>query len=143
MRKAVDGSFTYSPSDLIVFMESPFASWMDRYHAERPGEAARDAKDASADLLKERGLQHEIAYLNALKSEGLDVVEVVRNADAERATLAVMQKGHAVVYQGYLKYGQFAGWSDFLRRVQAIRRSVSFRTRSGTQNCPRSLSHIF
>jgi predicted RecB family nuclease len=117
MRKEVDGSFTYSPSDLIVFMESPFASWMDRYHAESPNEAARDRKHATDTLLQQRGTEHEVAYLNALKSKGLDVVEVARTAAAEPATLTAMQDGHEVIYQGYLRFGQFAGWSDFLLKV--------------------------
>jgi len=34
MRKTKKG-YTYSPSDLIRFMESPLASWMERLHHEK------------------------------------------------------------------------------------------------------------
>jgi hypothetical protein len=33
---------TYSPTDLIRYLTSPFASWMDRYHLENPGAVVPD-----------------------------------------------------------------------------------------------------
>lgn len=35
MRKQ-SGSVVYSPSDLVRYFTSPFASWMDRFHLENP-----------------------------------------------------------------------------------------------------------
>ena len=35
--KKESGTIVYSPSDLIRYMASPFASWLDRYNLENPG----------------------------------------------------------------------------------------------------------
>ena len=36
------GAVVYSPSDLIRYFASPFASWMDRYHLKEPDGIAPD-----------------------------------------------------------------------------------------------------
>ena len=36
MRRHDDGSFRFSPSDLITFLQGEFAAWMERAYAERP-----------------------------------------------------------------------------------------------------------
>jgi hypothetical protein len=58
-----------SPTDLIRFMESPFASWMERLHREVPALATPDplTEDASTppNSIKELGLLntfHQIAF---------------------------------------------------------------------------------
>ena len=57
--KSSFGSIVYSPSDLIRFMQLPFASWMDRYHLEKPGELPPDAADAQLLLVADEGIKHE------------------------------------------------------------------------------------
>ena len=37
MKKDLSGQLVFSPSDLICYLASPFASWMDRYALENPG----------------------------------------------------------------------------------------------------------
>jgi uncharacterized protein len=41
MKKESD-SIIYSPSDLIRYLASPFASWLDRYYLENPDAIAPD-----------------------------------------------------------------------------------------------------
>jgi len=54
------GAITYSPSDLTMYMSSPFASWMARYALERPDNLPeKDEQDALMDLLQQRGYRHE------------------------------------------------------------------------------------
>ena len=54
------GQYFYSPSDLIRFMESPFASWMDRFSAECVGPSPeKDSPDPLMDVLAEKGIEHE------------------------------------------------------------------------------------
>ena len=51
-----NGNLLFSPTDLIRFMESPFASWMERLHLEVP---------ALANSIKELGILntfHQIAF---------------------------------------------------------------------------------
>ncbi len=117
MLKNKDGKVIYSPSDLIRFMESPFASWMDRLHLENPALATPDAESAEQRLVAEAGNTHEAAFLARLVAEGRDVCSVARDGAAEQATLAALAAGRAVVYQGCLAHSGFRGFTDFLVRT--------------------------
>lgn len=76
-----NGSLLFSPTDLIRFMESPFASWMERLRVQVPALATPDplTEDASTlpNSIKELGpAQHlppnRIQRLQLLKTEGLE-----------------------------------------------------------------------
>lgn len=117
MRK-VDHNLVFSPSDLITFMDSVYDSWMERCYVEFPDEFKTDEQDESAVILQDHGNRHEIAFLEQLREKFDDVVEITgRDESAELATIAAMQAGRAVIYQGVLVSGQFGGRSDFLVRV--------------------------
>ena len=60
----------YSPSDLIRFMESPFAIWMERYDLERPGELERDPEDAESKLLTDAGSSQSSGRGNRFMAAG-------------------------------------------------------------------------
>jgi predicted RecB family nuclease len=98
-------------------MESEFASWMDRFHLEYPGAVQPDEADASMEILQEKGNEHEEKYLKGLRTANADVCEIARGANAVSDTIAAMNEGRQVIYQGELRDGDFAGRSDFLRRV--------------------------
>jgi predicted RecB family nuclease len=117
MRKNKDGSLIYSPSDLIVFMESEFASWMDRFYAEFPGDLSPDSNDPSLQILRALGIEHEKNYLQKLKTSGLDVIEIGDGPSAHAETLKAMSHGHDVIYQGELRNEHFTGRSDFLLKT--------------------------
>ena len=54
------GAITYSPSDLTLYMSSPFGSWMSRYALEAPDNLPeKDEQDALMGLLQQRGYGHE------------------------------------------------------------------------------------
>ncbi|MFN8553523.1 MAG: TM0106 family RecB-like putative nuclease [Candidatus Obscuribacterales bacterium] len=117
MRK-VANNLVFSPSDLITFMDSVYDSWMERCYVEFPNEYEADEQDESAAILQDHGNRHEIAFLEQLREKFDDIVEITgRDESAELATIAAMQAGRAVIYQGVLAAGQFAGRSDFLVRV--------------------------
>lgn len=117
MRK-VDNNLVFSPSDLITFMDSVYDSWMERCFVEFPNDYEMDSQDESAAILQDHGNQHEAAFLTRLREEHDDVVEITgRDESAELATIAAMQAGRAVIYQGVLAAGQFAGRTDFLVKV--------------------------
>ena len=42
MKKTTAGQLIYSPSDLVRYLASPFASWMDRYYLEDPDAVTPD-----------------------------------------------------------------------------------------------------
>ncbi len=117
MHAPVAGRIVFSPSDLITFLESPFASWMDRLALERPGTATPDGEGATARLVMDMGLEHERRFVETLRAQGKDVVDVAAAPDRFAATLEAMRTGREVIYQGALAFEDFAGYSDFLVRT--------------------------
>jgi uncharacterized protein len=117
----LDNTLIFSPSDLMLFMASPFASWMERLTLEQPDHGiASDARDPLLQTLATRGLQHEQDYLAHLSAQGLDIA-VIDDTDpqaAEAATWAAMQAGAEVIYQARLGMHaadhRFGGIADFL-----------------------------
>jgi predicted RecB family nuclease len=117
MRKSTTSEIIYSPTDLIWFMQSPFASWMERYNLERPGELTPDAADAQMKIIASAGDRHEQEYLEKLKSDGVHLAEVVKGrnfAVSAAETTTALRDRIPVIYQGALQYQNFAGYSDFL-----------------------------
>src|SRR5687768_11675505 len=131
-------SFTFSPTDLTVFLDSEFASWMDRWEAERkalesagdtsahaawlarlplPAGAVPDADEGQA-MVAEAGIQHEKKFLSLIEADGKEVLKIsTRNpVDARRQTLDAMRGGAEVIYQARLDAAPFAAWADFLVR---------------------------
>jgi hypothetical protein len=81
MKRGANGALTYAPTDLIRFMQSPFAIWMDRFLLERPDELAPDEEDVQKQLIAGEGEKHEQAYLDRLVSEGVALVEIDKKKD--------------------------------------------------------------
>jgi predicted RecB family nuclease len=115
----VGTSIVFSPSDLNHFLECEHLVQLDRAH---DGEAAR-LRDAHADLLAAKGVEHERAWLETFRADGLAVVSLDApggerdwERDAAR-TLAAMRDGAEVIYQGVLVGEGWHGVSDFLVRV--------------------------
>lgn len=119
--KKVNDTWIYSPSDLITFMDSPFASYMERWSKTDLDFAVEIDKDDPLNVLTQTsGDKHEKNYLESLKQAGRQVVEIkgLRDEDARlEATIQAMQDGAEIIFQAYLTSGRFAGYADFLFRV--------------------------
>jgi predicted RecB family nuclease len=111
------GELVFSPSDLITFFESPFASWMDRFHVESPGALTPDGAEASLELVAAMGVAHEARVVQQMRDAGRDVWEPPEDVDPFEATLEAMRAGREVIFQAALRRGSFAGHADFLLRV--------------------------
>ena len=125
MRKCRDKSLLYSASDLVRFVESPFASWVTRYSVENPSLAYPQDEDAGEmKLLQDRGLAHEAQFLQQLKGTGKSVYVVETEGrqpnDLATETLTAMQQGYDVIFQAYLRAGVFQGYADFLFKVPGL-----------------------
>ena len=121
------GSLKFSPSDLVVFLESEFASWMDRWAIDQdcqgPDSSTDLGRDAVPDeddlqnlLFAKKGMQHELTFLEELKVQSSSVVEIDRDNQALNKTLAAMQEGVEHIYQAKLETTDFGGWADFLAK---------------------------
>ena len=116
----LDGRILLSASDLMRFTGCRHATWLDLLRLRGEGPEPK-VDDEEAKLLQMRGDAHEAAHLDALKQAGDGVVEIPRSGglaqDAE-ATRAALAEGPAVVFQGAFLWGNWGGWSDFLKRVE-------------------------
>ena len=117
MQRNQNGMLIYSPSDLMRFMESPFASWMERLRLDRPDDVIRDEPSEELKLIAKTGNAHEAAYLQWLKNQGRDVCEVPRDSSTADFTRKAIQDRREVIFQGYLSLPPFAGYTDFLVRT--------------------------
>jgi uncharacterized protein len=108
----------YSPSDLVSFVRSEFITWMDRHFLERPGEVQPDADTEEQDIIQEKGVEHERAFLESLIVRGKRICDLQGFREQSAPTIDAMRRGEDVIYQAYLAHGPFAGYPDFLVRVE-------------------------
>jgi uncharacterized protein len=117
----VAGQLVFSPSDLNHFLE---CEHLVQLQLTRDPAVAAPARDAHADLLAAKGLEHETALLHRFREQGRHVIEIGGpqgqrdwERDAER-TFEAMRRGAEVIYQGVLIDDGWRGISDFLVRVE-------------------------
>lgn len=109
-----------SASDLMRFKGCRHATTMDLRRIEigdiRPGQDG-----AEALLLQRQGDEHELAFLDSLKTDGRLIVEIPKEGlpleESVRLTHEAMAAGPDVIFQGALLDGAWGGYTDFLERV--------------------------
>lgn len=120
-----DDCWTYSPSDLTTFMQSPFGSWMDRFSLlNEEVNKHRDPNDALMAKLQQKGFSHEDEVLRDLlkTKQVIDIAQTPHNgsnklAAQSAATIEAMKAGVDVIFQAYLCDDPFRGYADFLVKV--------------------------
>lgn len=112
-----DGRLVLSPTDLTLFMESEFITWMDRYDLECPGAATPDSESGTKLLLQKKGIEHEKQFLDQLVRKNVSIANLDNANDRFTATVAAMFEGHDVIYQAALRDDDFVGFADFLIKV--------------------------
>ena len=151
MYKTAEG-LRFSPTDITVFLDSEFGSWMDRWYAEQVAaiptatssghsdraarrsvgplnsatECCPDEGDKELELIARKGDEHEKTFLADLKTTGLAVVEIPRDTESATKTLASMRVGTALIYQACLEDGNLCGYADFLSRQDGASRLGSY-----------------
>jgi predicted RecB family nuclease len=84
--------------------------------------------DPMLEILRERGLNHERAYVQYPEQVGKRVREINRSSpNAFEDTIAAMREAVDVVVQARLENGSWAGWPDILVRVDGESRFGSWR----------------
>jgi predicted RecB family nuclease len=103
-----------SPSDLNDFLECEHLTQLEiavaRDEIERPV-----TDNPQAELIRHKGEEHERAYLQILRDEAKEVVEI-EDADAD-ATKEALRAGAEVIYQAGFEHEGWRGIADFLERV--------------------------
>jgi len=118
--QVAEGNVLLSPSDLTAYLACEHLTTLDLRAAR--GDLVVSEPSEQAQLLFEKGLAHEAAYLERLRAEGLDVREITVDDGydaAARATRAAIEDGVDVVYQAVLADGRWRGVADFLIRLEA------------------------
>ena len=121
MKKTSGGQLVYSPNDLVRYLASPFASWMDRYYLENPEAVAPDETSEEDRLIAETGQKHEREVLKEFRESGQTIVEIDTRelTVASEETRAAIMAMSPLIYQATLHSGLFAGYTDFLMLDQA------------------------
>src|SRR2546429_3833113 len=124
--KKRSGQLLYSPSDLVRYVASPFASWMDRHYLEKPGAVIPDEETEDEKLIAQTGDQHERSLLDEFKSSATNLVEVPKDDPvvARQKTPSAIRAKAPIIYQAALESGQFAGFADFLTLDRSERYQV-------------------
>lgn len=116
------GSLVLSATDVTKHIACPHVTTLD--HAAALGEIPKpDAGvDEQLQLIFDKGLEHERAYLDSLYERGLRVVEIPEEgltpAEREELTRHAMASGAEVIFQAALFDGAWVGYADFLLRVE-------------------------
>lgn len=125
MRMPVAEHRLWSPSDLTLYAESPWASWLERLAREHPAHPLAKKVDPPDDFLQmlgRKGAESEAAVLRSLQDRCGDAIvdlSALRGPPEDRvaATRAAIAEGPPVVYQAPLMGGGFFGVADFLVRI--------------------------
>ena len=115
----IDGQIQFSANDLVNHLACRRLTELNNEVASGLRFATR-GWDPTLALLRERGLAHELAYIEYLKDQGeqVTIIEGVGVDDSSVAdTVAAMRAGDRVICQAALRRGRFAGRADILRRV--------------------------
>lgn len=116
MYRSPSGELVFSPTDLVRYLASPFASWMDRYNLENPGAFTPDKESESDLLIAETGNLHEQAVLQSFRLTTPGIVEISRQnpEEARLATFQAFATNAPIIYQAALHATPFAGYADFV-----------------------------
>jgi uncharacterized protein len=87
-----------------------------------------ERNDPELEVIRRRGVQHELRYLADLEAEGRRLVRIERDDDATDGdrvrrqaedTVEAMRSGADVIYQAAFFDGRWIGYADFLLRIEA------------------------
>ena len=118
--KKHNGSIQLSATDLVGHLYCNHLSTLDLQVAS--GLLSKpDRYDPLLEILRERGHQHEQAYIDYLAERGFEVTAIEGFDIGEAAlasTMQAMRTGVAIITQAALRHGHWTGRIDILRRVE-------------------------
>jgi len=116
-RYHVDNTLTYTPDDIVLFRESPFATWMERLTLENPDHGIQPDPHST----QPENIQESRDYIVAtLRAEGRNVVLIdggMGEPERRTATLAAMRGGADFIVNGQLAVGTLSGGVNLLMRT--------------------------
>src|SRR6516225_144564 len=113
------GTVTVSATDLTNHLSCRHLTTLDLRLAR--GDIAEPSwENPHLRVMQQRGLEHEKAYVESLRSKGLAVVDLSHEPEesASEATWAAMKGGAQAIVQASLAGGDWRGRADVLLRVE-------------------------
>ena len=119
--RSTDSKLSFSPSDLTAFLACEHRTQLEVAVALGQMERPPAGGDASAELIRRKGEEHEQRYLQQLVDEGRSVTTIDFRSDfdwerAARETEDAIRRGDDVIYQACLVDGDWHGFADFVER---------------------------
>ena len=118
--RSVNGHIQLSASDLVNHLACRHLTGLDFEVATGDRSAPWTPDDPGLELLRKRGLAHEEAYLQELRTQGLDILIIGGFGVDMRSvidTVNAMRTGREVIVQAALAEGRWGGRADVLLRV--------------------------
>ena len=115
MKSIKDNNLLFSPSDLLTFLGCHHATFLDLKQLSDDIKAAEDS--ASNKLLQDKGYEHEKNYLQSLKNDAKNIIEIPKDLSSEvreRLATEALKLIPDVVYQARLTDAPWYGDADFL-----------------------------
>jgi uncharacterized protein len=119
--RVVDDVLVVSPSDLSNFLSCRHRAGLDLAAAHKQLVRPK-SDDPYAALLQKHGEEHERAYVEALRAQGKQIVDLAdykNDPDAAGKTRVAMRAGADVIVQAKLESDALAGYADILLKVNA------------------------
>ena len=116
-----DSGIRLSATDLSHFLSCRHLTALDLAVAHRTREKPHRPEDPLLELLWQRGMDHEKAYVDSLRRDGREVLDlngIPRNQadEAIAQTLDAIRAGKDVIVQAALKHASWFGYADILVR---------------------------
>ncbi len=120
MQRFEQGQILFSPTDLVTFLGCRHSTFLDYHALFEKMETTEES--ASNRLLQKRGIEHEFWYLQQLKDEKENVIEIPKDLPLQKRvdlTKKALESGADAVYQGVLFCDPWRGDADFLIRCDS------------------------
>ena len=116
-RYSVDNAVTYTPEDLVLFKESPFASFMERLTLENPNHGIPPDVDSQPPRDTTQR-QDDIAETLSSEDRNVALIEWEMDEPSRRiATLEAMRHGVDFIVNAQLALGTLSGTANLLMRT--------------------------
>lgn len=119
-RDSADSKLVFSADDLVLFRNSPFASWMERLTLENPHHGIPPDDNASSPAASARPQNVFAATLRANNRRFVQIDWEAAQAQRATATLEAMRKGMDFIVDGQLAVGPLSDGVNLLMRTSGF-----------------------
>ena len=100
------------PTELIDFLQCRHITTLKKQGVEE-----EEVLSEEVELLRQKGLEHEKAFLDSLEGEVVQIDLDIPQAEQKKLTAEALEAGADYIYQAYLENDRIAGYPDFLEKI--------------------------